>query len=96
VEWAEDPVRSFEVALQVTVTDGKGVLARVASTLASAGADITHVNMSEERAGHATDLRFAIAIQDKAHLNDVLRALERTPSVLRAERSRHSKERTRT
>jgi guanosine-3',5'-bis(diphosphate) 3'-pyrophosphohydrolase len=96
VEWAEDPVRSFEVALQVTVTDGKGVLARVASTLASAGADITHVNMSEERAGHATDLRFAIAIQDKAHLNDVLRALERTPSVLRAERSRHSKERTHT
>lgn len=93
VEWAEEPVRSFEAALQVTVTDGKGVLARVASTLAAAGADITHVNMSEERAGHATDLRFAIAVEDVAHLNEVLRSLTRTPSVLRAERSSHAKER---
>lgn len=94
VEWSEEPLRSFDVALQVTVTDGKGVLARVASTLASAGADITHVTMSEERAGHATDLRFAISVQDRAHLHDVLRALERTPSVLRAQRSRHVRERT--
>ena len=93
VEWSDTLARTFEVALQVTVADGKGVLARVASTLAAAGADITHVNMSEERAGHATDLRFAIAIQDQSHLNDVLRALERTPSVLRAVRARHHKER---
>jgi len=93
VEWSDDPVRTFEVALQVTVTDGKGVLARVASTLAAAGADITHVNMSEERVGHATDLRFAISIQDRTHLNDVLRALERTPSVLSAVRARQHKER---
>jgi GTP pyrophosphokinase len=93
VEWAEDTVRPFDVALLVTVENGKGVLARVASTIASAGADITHVNMSDERAQLATDLRFAVAVKDRAHLADVLRALKRTPSVLRAQRIRHGKDR---
>ena len=73
--------------------NGKGVLARVASTIASAGADITHVNMSDERAQLATDLRFAIAVKDRAHLADVLRALKRTTSVLRAQRVRPGKDR---
>ncbi|GAB4089628.1 RelA/SpoT family protein [Hydrogenophaga soli] len=93
VEWAEDTARTFEVALLVTVENGKGVLARVASTIASAGADITHVNMNDERAQLATDLRFAITVKDRAHLADVLRSLKRTPSVLRAQRIRPGKER---
>ena len=45
VEWADEPVRPFETSLLVTVINGKGVLARVAAALASAEADITHVDM---------------------------------------------------
>ncbi|MBA4256822.1 MAG: guanosine-3',5'-bis(diphosphate) 3'-pyrophosphohydrolase [Polaromonas sp.] len=86
VEWSDELTRSFEVGLQVTVENGKGVLARVASTLAAAEADITHVNMSDERAQQATDLKFAIAVRDRVHLADILRALKRTPSVLKAQR----------
>jgi guanosine-3',5'-bis(diphosphate) 3'-pyrophosphohydrolase len=88
VEWAEEPVRPFETAVLVTVVNGKGVLARVATSLASAEADITHVDMGEEKAQDATDLRLIIAVRDRAHLDSVLRTLKRTPSVMKVQRVR--------
>ncbi|MBX3609167.1 MAG: bifunctional (p)ppGpp synthetase/guanosine-3',5'-bis(diphosphate) 3'-pyrophosphohydrolase [Hydrogenophaga sp.] len=86
VEWADEPVRSFETDVIVTVTNGKGVLARVALSIASAEADITHVNMGDEPAQTATDIRFSVAVRDRQHLADVLRSLKRTPSVVKAQR----------
>jgi len=70
----------------VTVTNGKGVLARVASAIAQAEADITHVDMGDEPAQTATDIRFSVAVRDRQHLADVLRSLKRTTSVLKAQR----------
>ena len=90
VEWADEPSRPFETGVMVTVSNGKGVLARVASALAAAEADITHMDMGEEAAQEATDLRFLIAVRDSAHLETVLRALNRTTSVLLASRIRPS------
>ncbi len=86
VEWSDEPTRAFEAAVVVTVNNGKGVLARVASALASAEADITHIDMGQEAALETIDLRFVVAVRDRVHLADVLRALKRTPSVLRARR----------
>ncbi len=86
VEWADEPVRSFDAGMLVTVSNGKGVLARVAAVIADAEADITHVDMGEEAAQEATDLRFVIAVRDAAHLDSVIRSLKRTPSVLRVHR----------
>ena len=88
VEWADEPVRSFETGVLVTVANGKGTLARVAAALANAEADITHVDMDEERHQDATDLRFLIAVRDRTHLDTVMRTLKRTPSVMRAQRLR--------
>lgn len=90
VEWADEPVRAFETEVLVTVSNGKGVLARVAAALAAAEADITHIDMGTEAAQDATDLRFVIAVRDRAHLETALRHLKRTPSVLRAQRSKIS------
>lgn len=90
VEWSDDPVRPFETSVLVTVSNGKGVLARVAAALAGAEADITHVDMGDEAAQDATDLRFVISVRDRAHLEAVLRNLKRTSSVLRASRMRQS------
>ncbi len=84
VEWADEPVRSFETTVVVTVTNGKGVLARVASSIASAEADITHVDMGDEPAQTATDIRFSVSVRDRQHLADVLRSLKRTTSVIKA------------
>lgn len=90
VEWSDEPVRTFETNLLVTVSNGKGVLARVAAALASAEADITHVNMGQERAQDATELRFGVAVRDRVHLASVLRSVKRTPSVLRVQRAKPS------
>lgn len=86
VEWADEPVRVFEAGVVVTVTNGKGVIARVAGALAAAEADITHVDMTDDSGQGAMDLRFVIAVRDLHQLEAVLRNLRRTPAVLRAER----------
>ncbi|HEY9096772.1 MAG TPA: bifunctional (p)ppGpp synthetase/guanosine-3',5'-bis(diphosphate) 3'-pyrophosphohydrolase [Hydrogenophaga sp.] len=91
VEWAEEPVRPFATDIVVTVTNGKGVLARVASAIAAAEGDITHVNMGEERPETATDIRFSISVRNRVHLADILRSLKRTPSVLKAQRYKPTK-----
>lgn len=88
VEWSDEPVRTFEAGVLVTVTNGKGVLARVASALANAEADITHIDMEDEAAQETTDLRFIIAVRDRNHLEAALRNLRRTPSVLKALRAK--------
>ena len=87
MEWSDEPTRAFETGIVVTVLNDKGVLARIAATLSDAEADITHVEMSDETAQEAADLRFVIAVRDRTHLDAVLRAAKRTPSVLTAART---------
>ena len=86
VEWSDEPTRNFETAVEVTVVNGKGVLARVAGALASAEADIVHVDMGNESAQDTADLRFVLAVRDVQHLQAVLRQLKRNPSVIQAKR----------
>ncbi|HEX5806531.1 MAG TPA: bifunctional (p)ppGpp synthetase/guanosine-3',5'-bis(diphosphate) 3'-pyrophosphohydrolase [Macromonas sp.] len=88
VEWSDEPVRTFESTVVVTVANDKGALAKVTGALAAAEADIVHVHMNEAVSQAASDLRFTIAVQDRHHLAQVLRHLKRTPSVVRAARAR--------
>ena len=88
VEWSDELARTFETGLLVTVTNGKGVLARVASALAGAEVDITHIDMGDEAGNDTPDLRFVVAVRDRNHLETALRNLRRTPSVLKAQRAR--------
>lgn len=87
VEWSDDPVRAFETGMVVTVTNGKGVLAKVAAALASAEADIIHIDMGQDGVRDASDMRLVVGVRDTAHLEVALRNLHRTPSVLRAQRA---------
>lgn len=87
VEWADEPSRAFESRLVVNVDNGKGVLARVAATLTSSEADITHVDMSSNDRNQV-ELHFTVAVRNRRHLADILRAVKRTPSVLRAHRQK--------
>jgi len=86
VEWSDEPTRSFETAIEVTVVNGKGVLARVAGALATAEADIVHVDMGNESALDTAELRFVLSVRDVQHLEAVMRQLKRTPSVIQAKR----------
>ncbi len=86
VEWSDEPTRAFETGIEVTVVNGKGVLARIAGVMASAEADIVHVDMGQDTVQDAAELRFLLSVRDRAHLEAVLRQLKRTPSVIKAER----------
>jgi len=90
VDWSDEPMRTFETGITVTVNNGQGVLARVASALAASEADIVHIDMGQEAAQETTDLHFIIAVHDRHHLENALRHLRRTPSVRRAERSKRN------
>ena len=88
VEWSDEPVRLFEASVVVSVQNGQGVLARVAAAFATAESDITHVDMGDEAAQDTHDLRFVVAVRDRVHLDSVLKAVNRTASVLQAVRIR--------
>lgn len=84
VDWAEETTRSFDTGISVTVQNGKGVLAKVASSLASAEADISHIDMGSEHAHDIAELHFVVAVRDRAHQQATLERLRRTASVITA------------
>ncbi len=88
VEWAEEPTRAFETQLQVLLHNGKGALAQVAQAVSRAEADITHIDMGDERPGETADMKLLVSVRDRLHLAEVLRTLKRTPAVLRVQRVR--------
>jgi GTP pyrophosphokinase len=89
VEWSDEIMRSFETSISVTVVNTKGVLARVAGTLANSEVDIIHVEMGQASAQDAAENTFIVSVRDLNHLETVLKNLKRTPAVLNAERIKH-------
>ncbi len=88
VEWSEQPIRLFEASLTLLLRNGKGVLARVASATAEAEADIVHIDMGNEPAGEALELKVLLSVRDRLHLADVMRTLKRSSTVLRVSRTK--------
>jgi GTP pyrophosphokinase/guanosine-3',5'-bis(diphosphate) 3'-pyrophosphohydrolase len=86
VDWSETLTRPFETAVNVLVHNVKGTLAQVAQAISTAEADITHIDMADERNAQSTELKLLVSVRDRLHLADVLRTLKRAPSVLRAAR----------
>ena len=86
VEWAEEPVRAFETGLLVMVVNGKGALAQVATAVSRAEADITHIDMGQEKGMESAELRLLVSVRDRAHLAEVMRGLRRAPAVMKASR----------
>ena len=80
VEWDRKTSRLFQAALRVTVTNQRGVLAKVASEIAEAGSNIDSISMEEDRAVFTTML-FVIEVGNREHLARVMRALRRVPEV---------------
>jgi (p)ppGpp synthase/HD superfamily hydrolase len=80
VEWDRKTTRLFHAAVRVTVTNRRGVLAKVASEIAEAGSNIDSISMEEDRALF-TPMLFVLEVADRQHLARVMRALKRLPEV---------------
>ncbi len=83
VDWAEQPTRAFETGISLLLQNGKGVLAEVATAVAAAEADITHIDMGDQAAAETAELKLLLAVRDRLHLADVIRTLKRSAAVLR-------------
>jgi GTP diphosphokinase / guanosine-3',5'-bis(diphosphate) 3'-diphosphatase len=85
VEWDPRTSRLFQAAINVTVENQRGVLARVASAIAEAGSNIDSIAMAEDRAVFTT-MHFVLEVANRQHLARAMRALRRLPEVKKLSR----------
>jgi GTP pyrophosphokinase len=88
VEWAPDVEGVFEAGMRLLVTDQRGLLAKLATAIADAGANIEYVSMERSDEGSVFNMFFNVQVRDRKHLADVMRALHRIPEVKRVQRAR--------
>jgi guanosine-3',5'-bis(diphosphate) 3'-pyrophosphohydrolase len=87
VEWDPHTGKLFQASIKATVTNQRGVLAKVASEIADAGSNIDSITMDEDRSLYTTML-FVLEVGNRAHLARVMRALRRVPEVMKLARVR--------
>jgi len=87
VEWDARTTRLFQAAINVTVENQRGVLAKVASSIADAGSNIDSIAMEDDRAVFTT-MHFVIEVANRQHLARVMRSLRRLPDVEKIMRPR--------
>jgi GTP pyrophosphokinase len=85
VEWEPNLEKTFDVSIRITVANNRGVLAKVAASIASEGSNIDDVHMEEE-SGKYTHLYFTVQVQNRVHLSRLMRALRTLPEVTRITR----------
>jgi (p)ppGpp synthase/HD superfamily hydrolase len=85
VDWDPAPSRLFDAAIEVTVANQRGVLAKVASEIADAGSNIDSISMGEDRSVYTTML-LVTEVASRQHLARVMRALRRIPEVMKLAR----------
>jgi GTP diphosphokinase / guanosine-3',5'-bis(diphosphate) 3'-diphosphatase len=87
VDWDTRTSRLFQAAINVTVENQRGVLAKVASEIAEAASNIDAISMEEDRFMYTT-MRLVLEVANRQHLARVMRALRRLPDVKRISRMR--------
>ena len=65
----------------------RGVLAKVASEIADAGANIDSISMDDDRSLYTT-MSFVLEVANRRHLARVMRSLRRLPDVKKIARVR--------
>jgi GTP diphosphokinase / guanosine-3',5'-bis(diphosphate) 3'-diphosphatase len=88
VEWAPDVQGVFEAGVRLLVADERGLLARLATAIGDAGANIAYVSMERPDEGSVINMFFSVQVRDRGHLAHVMRALHRIPEVKRVQRTR--------
>jgi RelA/SpoT family (p)ppGpp synthetase len=86
VAWKGEVDREFLVEIRAEVVNRMGVLAAVASTIATTKSNIDHVSVVE-RDGDTSTLIFQIFVNDRKQLARVMRSIRAMPDVLHVSRS---------
>lgn len=81
VVWDKNISRPFDVNIKLLAANQRGVLAKVASAIAEAEANIENVSFTHE--GEYTALHFTLEVNNRPHLANILRSLRRIQEVVR-------------
>lgn len=84
VAWDKNINKLFEVNIKLIVANQRGVLAKVAASIAEADSNIENVHFSSE--GEYTALYFTLQVNNRPHLATVLRNLRKIVEVIRITR----------
>jgi len=88
VEWAPEVDGVFEAGVRLLVDDRRGLLARLATEIADAGANIEYLSMERPDGDRVVNMFFSVQVRDRRHLAHVMRALHRIAEVRRIHRAR--------
>ncbi len=83
--WAEELKRLFQTHLAIETQDSRGTLARVASAISGADANIVGANTAPKDQTLAI-MNLIVEVRERQHLANVLRKIRRVPDVIRATR----------
>ena len=86
VEWDPQTKKLFEVNVKMIVANQRGVLAKVAATIADENANIENVHMDEEDGSAYAAMNFTLQVEHRDHLARVMRGLRQIPEVVRITR----------
>jgi GTP pyrophosphokinase len=87
VEWDFTTPSTHPVKVSIVAVDKPGVLANVSSSISGAEANITRAEIATSENRKAI-LDFVVEVQDTAHLERVMKAIERVEGVITARRVR--------
>ncbi len=85
VVWENNINSDFQANLTVEVTNQRGMLAKLASTISEEGANIVHIEM-KDRDDRYTTLKFIIEVKDRIHLAQIMRKVRIIKNVARISR----------
>ena len=90
VQWDPETHKTFEVSIKLVVANQKGVLAKVAAEISSAGSNIQNVAVEPDDGGTYTTMHFTLQVSNRLHLAQIVRALRGIPEVIRISRVKGS------
>ncbi len=86
VEWDADHKKLFKVNLRITVSNERGMLAKIAATIASAESNIDNVSVEDSDGSQYSNVNFTVQVHNRVHLADLIRNLRKIQQVVRINR----------
>ena len=86
VEWDNESRKLHDVNVRIVVANERGVLAKVAASIADEESNIQHVAVEPQDGGKYAAMNFTLQVTDRNHLARIMSELRRIPEVERITR----------
>ncbi|HZR02958.1 MAG TPA: bifunctional (p)ppGpp synthetase/guanosine-3',5'-bis(diphosphate) 3'-pyrophosphohydrolase [Burkholderiales bacterium] len=86
VDWSPETRKLFSVNIKLVASNQQGVLAKVASEIASNNSNIENVSVEPGDSTAYSSIHFTLQVHNRLHLAQIMRGLRRFPEVIRITR----------